>query len=111
MSGTTTSGSCPVWCDLPAGHGYDSIDGTGFVFRCHRVEIATGIGYGTFGKLGAVEVSSLEMGASDDGPVVETDPPVIMMFGVSEGDDLTGPQARKLAAALLLAADEWDRLK
>ena len=37
-------------------------------------------------------------------------PLYIAVAGYSEGDELTGPQARRLAAALLNAADEWDRI-
>ena len=103
MIGTVPA--CPDWCALPAGHDFDR-DGGG-VSRLHRREIAT---LDTEeGGPGAIRltVECLESGRHEQ--AVEQTPPSVCVHARG-GDDLTGPEARRFAAALLNAADEWDRV-
>ena len=104
MIGTVPS--CPDWCALPAGHGFDRI-GAG-LSRFHRREVATvDTEEGGTGAI-RLNVECLESGQHEQD--VEQTPLSVCVYDYREGDDLTGPEARQLAAALLNAADEWDRI-
>ncbi len=52
----------------------------------------------------AAGVSSDEI-TTPDGAVLRFTEPALGIWGYQEGDHVTGPEARKLAAALILAAD------
>lgn len=88
---------CPSWCELPAGHAYESYspDGSGGVIhdRMHRA------------TLGAVHVLSNERSEAGQ---VEVDYPDITVSSSEEG--MTAERAREVASDLLLAADLLDSL-
>lgn len=95
---TPTTLPCPAWCELPAGHPFDSwITDSSDLFRSHER---------TFGQgRGAVGVQAGERALSACGPVdPEPDPPTIW----TEGLELTASQARDLAGNLLAAAAACD---
>jgi hypothetical protein len=101
---TPTILGCPTWCGLPYGHGFASVDYAGNLMRCH----ARGFGEG----VGSVELTSTEIAAGDDGPIDPTAPLELGIWVNNPGDNqLTGPQARRLAAALMQAADAWDQVQ
>lgn len=105
MFGTTTN-PCPAWCTMPDGHGYDATgyppDGTpnAWEFRIHSCTIAAA---GT----GGVDVIQGEQLYSDgrvELQAPEINPPE------NGRENLTGPQARAVAVALVKAADLWDTI-
>lgn len=55
-----------------------------------------------------MQIACLE--SARGGQLVQRFELLISVYGYQDGDDLTGPQARRLAAALLDAADELDRI-
>jgi hypothetical protein len=108
----TTTVDCPAWCTEPAGHPMEAETG-GWPIRHHfreGAELQT-LGYGGLPRDVAVCLSAIEIAASDIGPVLDMTDLVIEISGYEEGDPMTGPQARQLAAELLNAADEWDTIE
>jgi hypothetical protein len=106
----TTANPCPDWCTLPAGHGYDSQDGSG-MFRGH--EHSTGwlrepSGDGTVSMFVAIE--SLEaLRSTGSGVHVEVvDPPHISLD--SNDGNMSSRQAREVARMLLEAAAKLDEV-
>jgi hypothetical protein len=90
---------CPHWC--PGGHGIhplhvDHIDG-----------VASGAGIEHTLDLGPVEVSQWQY-VDADGNVTEQEPVSVGLYHGADDAQLTAPQARQLAAALLRAADILD---
>jgi len=103
-----TSGlPCPSWCDLPAGHGFDSIDGDGSLWRAHQRVFRDFEFCDLDGNRFSVRVwmSEAQNASSDEGPVLGRLP---LEITADRTEGLTGPQARQVAAALLDAADAWD---
>jgi hypothetical protein len=106
LSEIRTLAPCPPWCALPVGHGFDQIGDD--LHRFHRWEVAS-VDTAEGGAAAiSLTVESLESGQRTEAPT--RTPLSVCVYGYLEGDDLTGPEARKLAAALLNAADEWDRI-
>ena len=101
---------CPAWCELPAGHPYESFLDDGQMRRYHVrtvVENIPTIGHEDLGAL--VQLSSAE-DVPEDGEA-RLAPVSVEVFGYEEGDRLTPGQARQVAAALVAAADECDRAR
>jgi len=63
---------------------------------------------------GAVAIGLVadETALSDSGPVVTTEAPTVFLSSDDFGrpSRYTGPELRQIAAAVLNAADEWDRV-
>ncbi len=57
-----------------------------------------------------VTLSQIEDAEGTEGPVLLPAEPVEIVMSEPENVGMSGPMARKLAAALLNAADEWDRI-
>lgn len=91
----TTTNPCPAWCEDKPGHGYESGDHT-CESRAHSRD---------FGDVSILAEEFLTY--TEDGMTLRIEAPTIF---VDEGQGLTGPQARQLAAKLLAAADMWDRV-
>jgi hypothetical protein len=89
----TADTPCPPWCTLPAGHGYDTADHT-CVTRLHSRA------FGDHVALVAAENLTVDEG----GGHIEQAAPVIDLANM----ELTAAEARRLAAALLDAADVYD---
>lgn len=108
----TTQLPCPCWCTLPPGHGFHDIDpGDGTVLRFHEHTLARFSwphSYDSVTIKAGVELTQLERANADESRLLQRYPVVITAY--TEGEELTGPQARQLAAALLNAADAWDRV-
>lgn len=104
--GTTTT-PCPSWCEQPAGHGYDMGDCEG-ESRAHSRDL--GNLFRSTGRLAVgLSLSAEEMvKLGPDGVVVTLEPVQINLE--ADGNGLTGPQAREVAARLLAAADLWDQV-
>ncbi len=108
----TTAHPCPPWCALPSGHGYDSLDADDTLLRFHERDLSrfswphssepvtTGVG---------VSLTQMERASADGSRVLHHWPVVITAY-TKGGEELTGPQARQFAAALLDAADAWDEV-
>jgi len=102
----TTSLPCPEWCTLPDGHAFD--DGLGGeLSREHtaavaEVELPWSDAYHGRAKVAVVAV---ENAYHPDGPVNRSAPVVYVQMS---GGALSGSDARRIAAALLDAADVWD---
>lgn len=93
---------CPDWCVLPTGHGFHSLTHEGLLMRCHE-----GADHSTAGV--AIALITDETALSDNGPVDSLTVPTVYVCS----DDTTlgrqdGPSLRRIAAALLDAADELD---
>lgn len=90
---------CPSWCELPAGHPYDSYmpDGSGGVVhtRCHEREV------------GAVTVLTFE---NHDGGQVEVDEVGIDYLERRGLEGVSAEQARTVGSDLIAAADLLDRI-
>lgn len=104
-SQVTTTLPCPHWCTLPAGHRFHSLTHEGLLMRSHE-----GPDRSTANV--AIGLVADETALSDQGPVVTVEQPTVFV----STDDIvtpcrfTGPQLRQVAAGLLNAADEWDRV-
>ena len=113
----TTTLPCPDWCTLPVGHGFDSLaeDGNGNLSRFDSRSIgpenltAGGVDGGRLETV-SVSVEMLEVASPDESRVIRTDSIYLAVAGYRENTELDSTQARQLAAALLNAADEWDRI-
>ncbi len=92
---------CPDWCVLPAGHGIIGYRDD-LLLRTHE---SAGLQGGE--RIGDVVLLDDEVAASEHGPVVSHD--TYVSVEVLPTWRLTGSQLRRLASALLDAADEWDR--
>ncbi len=91
----TVDRPCPPWCELPAGHGWDSYETeTGRELRGH------GRGLGAHTGLGVTEYA--------DEPGI-TGTPSLHVY-VEEVKDWASADVRALAAELLNAADELDKV-
>jgi len=105
MKGTkpTTSLPCPSWCTLGAGHPFNREDVDGEHSRDHERYFGPHVS----GLRVQVDVKQYETADGPDGPVISQERPAISAVG--DGlEELTGPHARRVAAALLNAADLWD---
>lgn len=110
---------CPTWCEFadhapsddrfPSPHELPEIESNGMRSRQHSLTISdpqTGV---------IVTIVQDEQAESVTGPAVYS--PIRIEYtvehhdSVTPSDVLTGHQARELAAYLVEAADEWDRLK
>jgi hypothetical protein len=97
---------CPDWCSLPAGHSYDSLTNEGLLLRFHETASR-----GTDAV--SIILAAEETATTDQGPVVALAEPRFHLHADDvrpERTQLTGPELRQLAATLLDAADEWDRI-
>lgn len=102
----TTTNPCPTWCTLPAGHGYDSEDTT-CVTRVHSRDF--GDVAGVYKEIAAsVSLNAAENATHGDHRVLNLDEPLISVY--SDGDEMTGPQAREMAAKLVAATDKLDQV-
>lgn len=101
---------CPSWCQLPAGHGFDSTTfDNGHLARFHERPISSWKWtprHSPQPQAASVAITAMEIAEGNDGPVLECQPPTVSV--TTDGLDVTGPQARQLAASLLDAADAWD---
>jgi hypothetical protein len=91
---------CPPWCELKAGHGWDSEDLGGLVeIRGHGLTLGT-----VDGASASVSIYNLESSTVGD---ASTFSPVVITFDDEpSGSDLNPGQARQFAALLVLAADQ-----
>jgi len=106
VSQVTTTLPCPDWCVLPAGHGFYTLTDEGFLFRCHE-------GQDRSAPNVAIALVADETALSDQGPVVTVEAPTVFVSTddiIAGNQRFTGPTLRMVAAALLDAADEWDRI-
>ena len=105
----TTTIPCPPWCDLAPGHGIELDDPSDSTWgsRFHRRTVAD-VSTERGENAACVDLECLETSRGER--IVVTTPVVLSIFGYREGDALDGPQARQLAAALLNAADEWNKI-
>ena len=108
---TSTPLPCPEWCSWPDGHRFESEDDAGVVYRYHVREVRQMSTAAGGPSAVIVQVRAEESAAGHLGPVLDVHPPVVNVFGMDEGDDLTAAEARVIAAALLAAADELDRVE
>ena len=91
---------CPPWCELKAGHGWDSEDLGGLVeIRGHGLTLGTVDG-------ASVSISIYNLESSTVGDDSTFSPVVIMVDSPPSGSDLNPGQARQLAALLVLAAHQ-----
>jgi hypothetical protein len=110
-----TSNACPAWCVNEHGHGYDSEVVQGFPSRWHEAldehfEVADMQLLGTSHKEVGVSVHTLETVDASSGHVVWVDEPELWL-GADDMVRLTAAEARKLAAALLLGADQLEAVQ
>lgn len=100
------SAPCPAWCTEPAGHPYDSyLAEDGAPARSHS--------HG-FAATGDTAADLIQCVAWRAGVEQSNGPPVIRVWigGNCHEEDLTSPtQARRLAIALLEAADMLERIQ
>jgi hypothetical protein len=91
---------CPPWCELKAGHGWDSEDLGGLVeIRGHGLTLGT-----VDGASANVNIYNFESSTVGD---ASTFSPVVITFDDEpSGSDLNPGQARQFAALLVLAADQ-----
>lgn len=90
---------CPHWCELPAGHGWDSEDLHGLVeIRGHGLTIGT-----TEGEQVFVSIGNLESSTVGD---VSTFSPVVITVDTASGAELNQVQAKDLADLLNMAAEK-----
>jgi hypothetical protein len=95
---------CPPWCR--SSHQDDWDDGT--VGRMHHADVELTFTYPEVGEWTcSVVLVQNDEALTRDGPALHTWPAEIRIEPALDG--LSGPQARQLAAALLDAADAWDR--
>jgi len=95
----TVDRPCPSWCELKAGHSWDSEDLGGLVeIRGHGLTLGT-----VDGASASVSIYNLESSTVGD---ASTFSPVIITVDSSGSDDsdLNPGQARQLAGLLVLAA-------
>ena len=107
MSDTRTMPTCPPWCALPDGHPWESdSDGMcrGHVRQFYGDDPTLNIGQ-------AIQVTIDSWETLDNGGVVDTHGNAVTMGLYADGGALDGPTARKVAAALLDAADAWDAVQ
>ncbi len=113
---TPTSLPCPPWCERPAGHRFEfGAPDTGLHGRYHSWTLAS-LTFPHPDKPGrecevSVDLVQMDEGRDHAGPVLRTGP---LFIGISEIEGtagMSGPMARRFAAALLDAADEWDRIE
>jgi hypothetical protein len=91
---------CPPWCELKAGHGWDSEDLGGLVeIRGHGLTLGT-----VDGASANVNIYNFE--SSTVGDASTFSPVLIGVDDAPSGSDLNPGQARQLAALLVLAADQ-----
>jgi len=89
---------CPSWCEMPAGHGWDSQDGPDIEMRVHALLIGEIDGGSSNVSIEALEICT-RGGASTFTPTT------ITVDSRTSDAELTVAQARQLAALLVLAAD------
>lgn len=96
---------CPEWCEQQAGHPLFEDWPGAELSRFHTRTVAV--------TPFDVTLEQYETALTADGPtdrgVGADDFGIRLSPDAGTGDPLTGPQARVLAAALLAAADAWDR--
>lgn len=92
---------CPAWCNLPAGHDYDSTDGSGDELTYQRRHVA-------FEGDKLADVSATE--GNCFGTVTVELPYVYLSLVDGNGDESSVEQVRALAAELLQAAAVLDRI-
>lgn len=103
----TTTLPCPPWCVLPAGHPFYSLTPEGFLWRSHE-------GRDLSTDEVAISLVADETALSDRGPRNRLDGPTVWV-----GTDDSAPGSskhdsaalRRIAAALLQAADDLDRVQ
>ncbi len=90
---------CPPWCILRGEHSFTLLNGYGVLVRTHEAQPWEGAGV-------HVTLFCEELAQSEREP----EPQRNTHISLDSWPDgcLTGPDARRLAAALLNAADEWD---
>lgn len=94
---------CPTWCEMPAGHGWDSEDGPDVEMRVHALLIGEIDGGSSNVSIEALEICT-RGGASTFTPTTIT-----VDSRVSD-TELTVDQARQLADLLVLAAARVEAL-
>jgi hypothetical protein len=98
---------CPQWCTNPVGHDHETIS------RLHHRLIADlkftepGHHY-TRALVGLTQMEALDVDVW--GPGFDGRDPVFIDCQLAGEEVLTGPDARRLAAALVAAADAWDKV-
>jgi hypothetical protein len=106
----TTPLPCPTWCTQPRGHGFDGElpGGSRVLIRNHETTLATIATTGPDGREtnAYVDIYAEETAASNDGPILSSGDPHIVVDG--ECTHLTGREARRLAEALVAAAEARD---
>ena len=95
----TTDLPCPSWCELHAGHEMCYV--IGGVDRHHSRTIGD--------QRLEIQIACYEEAESVDGPVTSVERTMMVASGI-EDRNLSSSEARRLAAALLNAADRLDRL-
>ncbi len=113
----TVNRPCPDWCTLAPGHGWDGADiGTvtrghgGILARTERWTVELYLLEKADAQVVLDEHGRWEDIEGQPGPSQYPDGPLIDIGPPAAGSELmTGPEARALAAALLEAADAWDK--
>ncbi len=107
----TTTMPCPAWCTMRPGHGWESGD-VDEECRGHERKIATVVGCvpGVYGFATVyVSLDAEETLTVDEHGATSTLSQVDISLDTN-GNGMTGPQAREVAAALVEAADLWDQV-
>ena len=98
----TINRPCPDWCEIQHGHGWED----------HGIAVEGDDGRGHSTTLETIEGCNLSVGLSTfetslrGGPSTFT--PIVIQIGGRVEEEVTAPQARQLAAALLKAAEAID---
>ncbi len=96
---------CPPWCALPAGHAYDSYDPR---YRDH--EVVSVVHFRQHVSTADPAAAYVEQTESSHDGKVTLEPPVVIYDGEMSEHGADAAEARRVAAALLAAADLLDTL-
>jgi hypothetical protein len=101
--------TCPPWCDDEDGHDAASLAEQDM--RGHQRLLARVVCSESTPRSCAVEVYVTQLETLEEDGRLERHPPGVFLCGIVDvADDLSARESRRLAAALLDAADELDRM-
>ena len=102
---------CPSWCEQPAGHAYDMVQFNGMRSRFHDRRTLSLHEPSAYGEHTMVEVRvGLQLLERVDAEGQVAGGHQVEVYLDTNDAPLSASPARKVAAALLNAAEEWDEL-